>query len=307
MSAPVVLRFFSAHDDPIAWEAALRPHLPALDVRLGGPPDEVEVALVWQPPPGFFAGMRRLRLVVNLGAGVDRLLARDDLPPVPISRLNDAGMVQLMSSYVAFAVTRHARDMVAFEQAQRRGEWHYIHPRPLSSFRVGVLGLGELGAPAAALLARMGYDVRGWSRSPKSVPGVACHSGGLLEFLAETDICVVLLPLTPATRRLIDAPALAALPRGACLVNASRGAVVDEPALIEALRAGHIREATLDAFEVEPLPEGHPFWTMPNVLITPHLASITVPEAAAADVAESIRRVLRGEAPLHAVDPGRGY
>lgn len=302
-----VLRFHSAHDDPVAWEAALRPLLPGLDFRLGGPPEDVEVVLAWQPPPGFFAGMARLQLVVNLGAGVDRLLTRDDLPPVPVSRLNDAGMVALMNSYVAFAVTRHARDIVAFEAAQRRGEWHYIHPRPLASWRVGVLGLGELGAPAAQLLAQMGYDVRGWSRTAKDVPGVTCRTGALHAFLAETDICVVLLPLTMATRGLLDAAALAALPRGACFVNASRGAVVDEPALVAALRSGHVAEATLDAFAVEPLPPGHPFWAMPNVLVTPHLASITVPEAAAVDVAESIRRVGRGEPPLHQVDPVRGY
>ncbi|MCW8086278.1 2-hydroxyacid dehydrogenase [Sabulicella glaciei] len=302
-----VLRFFSAHDDPVAWERALRPLLPGLDFRLDGPAEEVEVVLAWQPPPGFFAGMSRLRLVVNLGAGVDKLLARDDLPPVPVSRLNDQGMVRLMSSWIAWAVTGHARDTLKFAVAQRRGEWRYIHPRPLSRFRVGVLGLGELGAPAARLLATMGYDVRGWSRTPKEIPGVRCQSGELREFLAETDICVLLLPLTPQTRGVMDAAALSALPRGACLVNASRGALVDEAALIEALRSGHIAEATLDAFAVEPLPPGHPFWAMENVVITPHLASITVPEEAAVDVAESIRRVTRGEAPLHQVDPGRGY
>lgn len=302
-----VLRFFSAHDDPVAWEAALRPLLPDLDFRTDGPAEAVDVVLAWQPPPGFFSGMSRLKLVVNLGAGVDKLVARDDLPAVPISRLNDPGMVALMSSWVAWAVTAHARDALKFAAAQRRGEWRYIHPRALSSFRIGVLGLGELGAPAARLLAGMGYDVRGWSRSPKAVPGVACRSGELHAFLRETDICVVLLPLTPVTRGLLDEAALRALPRGACLVNASRGAVVDEPALLAALRDGHIAEATLDAFVTEPLPAGHPFWAMENVVITPHLASITVPEAAAVDVAESIRRVLRGEPPLHQVDPQRGY
>ena len=234
--------------------------------------------------------------MVNLGAGVDSLVARTDLPDVPIARLSDAGMVQLMTSYVLFAVIRHARDIPSFERAQRRGEWHYIHPRPLSSFRVGVLGLGVLGGAAAEALARTGFDVRGWSRTPKSIPGVKCVSGmaALDAFLAETDILVVLLPLTPETRGLMDARRLGLLPRGARLVNVARGALIDEAALIAALRSGTIAEATLDAFAVEPLPAGHPLWAMDNVLITPHLASITVPEDAARDVAESIRRVRSG-------------
>ena len=138
-------------------------------------------------------------------------------------------MVQLMTSYVLFAVIRHARDIGAFERAQRRGEWHYIHPRPLASFRVGVLGLGELGGSAAAELARAGFDVRGWARSPKAIPGVRCAAGPMLDgFLAETDILVVMLPLTPQTRGLLDARRLGLLPRGASLVNVSRGAIIDE-------------------------------------------------------------------------------
>ena len=142
-----VLRFHSLPDDPVAWRSALGAALPGLvwrDDTDPGDPAEVDVALVWKPPPGFFAGMTRLRLVVNLGAGVDSLLGRSDLPAVPIARLNDSGMVRLMTSYVVFAVLRYARDIPAFEAAQRRGEWHYIHPRSLSAPRVGVLGLGSV-------------------------------------------------------------------------------------------------------------------------------------------------------------------
>lgn len=304
--------FCSAHDDPVAWRRALLAELPDLDFRIApeiGRPDEVRYVLAWKPPPGFFAPFRNLRLVVNLGSGVDSLVGRDDLPEVPISRLSDAGMVALMTSYVLFAVIRYARDVHHFERAQRRGEWRYIHPRALNTFRVGILGLGELGGAAAKALAGLGFDVRGWARTPKSIPGVACAAGieSLDRFLGECDMLVVMLPITAATRGLIDGRRLALLPRGAKLINVSRGAVVDEPALIEALRSGQVGEATLDVFAVEPLPAGHPFWTMDNVLVTPHLASITVPEDAARDVAESIRRVRSGAPPLHLVDPRRGY
>ena len=304
--------FYSQFDDPVAWRQALQAELPDLAFHVHpdiGDPEAVRYALAWKPPAGFFTAFPNLALVVNLGAGVDSLVARDDLPDVPISRLQDDGMVSLMTSYVLFSVIRYARDIPAFERAQRRREWHYIHPRPLSAIKVGVLGLGELGAAAAAALAQVGLDVTGWARTPKTIAGVRCMAGraALDDVLGQTEIIVILLPLTPETRGLIGARELALMRPGAKLINAARGAVIDETALVDALDWGHIAEATLDAFTVEPLPREHPFWAKENVLITPHLASITVPEQAARDVAESIRRVRSGQAPLHAVDARRGY
>ena len=306
------LVFYSRFDDPAAWRAALTAELPDLEIRVHpdvGDAAAVRYALVWKPPDGFFSRFPNLALVVNLGAGVDSLVGRDDLPDVPISRLSDPGMTALMTSYVLFATIRYARDIPIFERAQRRGEWHYVHPRPLSEIKVGVLGLGELGSAAAAALAGLGFDVRGWARTPKSIPGVRAFAGpdALDGFLSELEILGVMLPLTPQTHGLLGADALARMPRGAKLINVSRGAVVDEAALLDALRSGQVGEATLDVFDVEPLPAGHPFWAMENVLITPHLASIAVPQAAAREIAESIRRVRSGAEPLHRVDPRRGY
>jgi len=306
------LIFYSEFDDPEAWKKTLTRELPDLDFYTDPKAvdaERVHYALTWKPPAGFFATFPNLKLVTNLGAGVDSLVGRSDLPDVPISRLSDTGMVSLMTSYVLFAAIRYARGIPIFERAQRRREWHYVHPRALSDIRVGVLGLGELGTPAAQALAGVGFDVRGWSRNLKQIPGVHCSAGidTLDAFLQDTEILIVLLPLTPETRGLIDAERLSLLPWGAKLINASRGAVVDEPALIAALSSGQIAEATLDVFTVEPLPKDHVFWGMDNVLITPHLASITVPEAAAREVAESIRLIRQGLPPLHRIDPRRGY
>jgi glyoxylate/hydroxypyruvate reductase len=306
------LVFYSAVDDSEAWRRALAAELPDLEFRAHprvGVPDEVRYALVWKPPPGFFAPFPKLTLVINLGAGIDALVGRDDLPAAPLTRLSDSGMVSLMTSYVLFAVIRYARDIPAFEHAQRRREWHYLHPRPLSQIKVGVLGLGELGAAAARALAQTGFSVSGWARSPKHIPGVRCEAGrrALDAVLAESEILVVMLPLTPETRGLLGIRELSLLPTGAKLINVSRGTVVDEPALIDALQTGRVAQATLDVFAVEPLPSEHAFWSMENVLITPHLASVTVPDRAARDVAESIRRVRAGLEPLHLTDPSRGY
>jgi glyoxylate/hydroxypyruvate reductase A len=306
------LLFYSEPDDPRAWQVALQNHLPDLEIRIFpdvGDPRDIKYALVWKPPTGFFAPFSNLALVINLGAGVDSLLGRTDLPPVPITRLFDPNMARMMASFVQMAVLQHARDIAKFERAQRQGSWHYIHPRDPSEIAVGVMGLGELGGRAAAELARHGFQVHGWSRTPKQIEGVACTAGegALDEFLGRSEILVCMLPLTPATAGLLNAARFAALPRGAAFINVARGAVVDEPALVAALQSGQIGEATLDVFATEPLPPGHPFWAMDNVLITPHVASIALPASSAAEVAANIRRVRAGEAVLHQTDLARGY
>lgn len=307
------LVFHSEVDDFDAWQRALRAQWPELRVVRSDAvdrPGDVRSALVWKPPAGFFARFPNLRLIVNLGAGVDALVARDDLPPgVAVTRVSDPHMARMMASYVLFAVLRHARDIPFFEAAQRRGEWTYRHPRPPDEIHVVVLGLGQLGAHAAKELRRQGLRVSGWSRRPKSVDDVACHAGmeALDPLLATADIAVVMLPLTRETAGLLDRARLQRLPKGAALVNVARGAIVDQAALTELLRDGHLGGATLDVFEHEPLPAGDPLWRLPNVLVTPHLASIAIPASAAEQIAENIRRVTRGEAPLNAVDPLRGY
>ncbi|EKK71488.1 D-3-Phosphoglycerate dehydrogenase [Escherichia coli 8.0416] len=247
--------------------------------------------------------------MVNLGAGVDSLVGRNDLPDIPIIRLSDPDMARMMASYVLFAVLRYARDIPAFERAQRERRWRYLHPRAPAGIRVGVLGLGELGAYAARELARQGFDVRGWSRSKKEIAGIRCSSGlaSLDDFLSQSDILVVMLPLTPHTTSLLSAERLARLPQGAAFINVSRGAIVDQAALTDALRSGQIAEATLDVFDREPLPPHDPLWQMDNVLITPHLASVAIPTSAARQVAENIQRAARGEPVTNQVFPERGY
>ncbi|WP_037458311.1 2-hydroxyacid dehydrogenase [Skermanella stibiiresistens] len=304
--------FHSQFDKLEIWRGFLEAELPDLAVRRADEIDDpasVRYSLVWKPPHGFFADYPSLSLVVNLGAGVDALVGRTDLPDVPITRLSDPEMARMMAGYVLFAVLRYARDIHIFERAQRERRWHYIHPRGPETTRVGVLGLGELGAAAALELARQGFDVAGWSRTRKNLDGIACMAGPdeLPDFLARSDILVVMLPLTPETDGLLDARHLALLPPGAKLINVSRGAVVDEAAMIAALTDGSIAEATLDVFEREPLSPDNPLWAMGNVLITPHLASVAIPKSAARQIAENIRRIRSGREVLHRVDPRRGY
>ncbi|WP_353476114.1 glyoxylate/hydroxypyruvate reductase A (plasmid) [Salipiger sp. H15] len=307
------LVFYSGPDPFEPWRAALAPLL-GDDVRIENSdavtdPETVRFALVWMPPEGFFDRFPNLELVINLGAGVDRLVARNDLPDLPITRLSDPEMGKMMASFALFAVLRHAREIPHFEAAQARREWAYRHPKAAGDISVAVLGLGELGALAATEIARQGFDTHGWATRPKDLPGVTVHCGdeALPHLLAQSDIVVCMLPLTPATRARIGASAFAAMRPGAAFVNLSRGEVVDEDALVGALRSGHLSGATLDVFAAEPLVPEHPLWTLPGVLITPHLASVALPKSAAPQIVANIRAVQNGEELVNTVSRVRGY
>jgi glyoxylate/hydroxypyruvate reductase A len=309
----MALLFYSQFDDPADWGKHLRNAMPGLDFRVWpdvGEPGDIDAALVWKAPEGELRKFPNLKLIINIGAGVDSIVKDRSLPPgIPIVRIADQDMSRMMAQYVLAAVLRHYRDFVSFARAQKERRWHYIHPREAPTCSVGVMGLGNLGAMAAQELVRQGFKVSGWARSPKRIDGLESFHGkdGLAPFLAKSEILVVMLPLTPETDGLLDAKALAKLPHGAKLINVGRGRLVDEDALIAALRSGQIAEATLDVFREEPLPADSPLWEFDQVLVTPHLASVAIPRTASRQVAENLRRLQNGE-PLHnVVDPQRGY
>jgi glyoxylate/hydroxypyruvate reductase A len=307
------LAFYSDFDDFNTWKNALQAQLPGLKVLHSSEierPETIDYAMVWKPPQDFFAQMPNLRLIINLGAGVDSLVGRHDLPSnIPITRITDPQMARMMAGYVLFAVLRHARDIPFFEQAQRLGEWAYRHPRSPEETTVAVLGLGQLGAKAAYELQRQGFRTLGWSRSPAQIDGVECSAGmeTLDSVIDQADIVVLMLPLTPQTNQLFHRERLQKMRPGAALINVARGALVDQAALTDLLRSGHIGAATLDVFEREPLPAGDPLWSMPNVLITPHLASVAIPSSSAKQITANILRIAAGEMPHDVIDPMRGY
>jgi glyoxylate/hydroxypyruvate reductase len=305
--------FLSSTDDLTAWENALRQTLPDLDIRKWpetGPVEDIEAVLAWRYPPGELLRYPNLKLICSLGAGVDHLLSDPKLPAnIPIVRIIDPAMTEGMSEYVIYGVIRFHRDFHNFEALQRQGVWKKIGQRAAKDCPVGILGLGEIGGDAAGKLAALGFDVAGWSRSPRQVPGIKTFHGadGLTEFLERTHILVCLLPLTPDTTGIINKKTLAALPQGAYVINAARGGHVVDADLIAALDSGHIAGALLDVFTPEPLPPEHPFWKHPKVSITPHVASITRPLTAAAQIADNIKRRRAGQPLTGLVDRNRGY
>jgi glyoxylate/hydroxypyruvate reductase A len=313
MTGAGAMMFYSKFDTAEDWRDCLQRAMPGLDFRVWpdtGDPTEIESALVWKAPAGEMRKYPNLKLIVNIGAGVDYILKDATLPPsVPIMRIVDPEMNRMMAQYVLLAVLRYHRDFPVFEKAQRERRWHYVHPREAAATSVGIMGLGHLGTLAASELLRQGFRVAGWSRTPKTVEGVDSFHGAaqLKDFLARTQILVLMMPFTPQTDGIVGRDVLYALPRGARLVNVGRGQLVDDDALVAAIRDGQIGGATLDVFRTEPLPADHPYWGLEQVTITPHLASIAVPHSAADQIADNLRRLRAGQALLNVVDRGRGY
>jgi glyoxylate/hydroxypyruvate reductase len=309
----VALMFYSNDDPADRWRRALTDLMPDLDFRVWpdvGDPNEIDVALVWKPPRGELRRYPNLKAILSLAAGVDAMLRDDSLPDhLPIVRMVDPSLTDGMVEYVLLAVLRHHRMFDHYERMHREARWDYVFPPQAAERRVGVMGLGVLGGEVARALAAHRFPVAGWSRGPKTVAGVECFHGGdgLRSFLARTEILVCLLPLTAETADILNADLFARLPRGAAVVNVARGGHLVDADLIAALDSGHLSGATLDVFREEPLPPDHPFWRHPKILVTPHVASYTVPESAAAGVVESVRRVRAGEPLLNVVDRGSGY
>lgn len=283
------------------WSAALKETLGETAEVVTAPapvdPAAVDYAVVWAPAPGALAGFSALKAVFNLGAGVDRLLGRPDLPDhIPIIRLQDAGMAPQMLEYALYGVLRHQRDFDLYGADQSARTWAPRLPRLAADVRVTVLGLGAIGGVVATGLAGLGYTVRGWSRSPRSLTGVNCHHGAdaLMPLLGQTDVLVNVLPSTPETRGLLGERALQALPSGASLINCARGDQVDEVALLAELDRGHLRSALLDVFAIEPLSPDSRLWTHPRVVVTPHVAAATLPEQAAEQIVTAFRALQDG-------------
>lgn len=295
------------------WLPALQKHLPGREIRLWpevGDKADIEYALVWQPPRGFLASLPKLKAIFSVGAGVDHIAADDQRPRhLPVIRMVEDGLTAGMTEFVVMQVLYHHRNMLRYREQAAQGLWREISAVAAWDRRVSILGLGVLGRDAAEKLASLRFDVAGWSRTPKQVPGVTCYHGdeGLAAILARSDILVCLLPLTPATKGILNSELFAKLPRGACLINVGRGGQQVEADILAALDSGQLAEATLDVYEQEPLPSESPLWTHPKVVATPHIASMTVPDTAARAVAENVARIEAGQPPLNAVDFERGY
>ena len=321
------MRVLVHSDDANAWCKALSRRLPHAEVLPSSVPDEqrgtIDYLAAWKPSAELLSQLPSLKGIINLGAGVDALFNNPALPSgVPIVKLRDAGMAELIADYVRYGLLYFQRDFDRYARQQANQHWHPHAVVDKADWPVGVLGLGAIGRKVAEAVAADGFPVHGWSRRPKQLANIQCHHGddGLYALLSRVKTLVLLLPDTPATRGIINADTLAALPVGASLINPGRGTLIEEPALLAALgdvekigkasdqdaSAGRLRGALLDAFPVEPLPSDSPLWCHPNIRITPHMSGPTPLGAALDQVADTLRAMDQGES-VETVDPQAGY
>lgn len=294
------------------WARIFAERAPDVPFRLWpdiGNPADVRHLVAWVPPDDIATIFPNLELVFSVGAGVDQFDTSKVPAHIPLVRMLEPGIAETMIEYVAMAVLGLHRDLLDFISQQKLQVWREIRITPAKRRRVGVMGLGQLGQAVLERLKAFGFPLAGWNRSPRAIEGVTCYAGAdaLPDFLAQADILVCLLPLTDQTRGILNADLFARLPRGAGLVNVGRGPHLVEADFLAALDGGALSGAVLDVTDPEPLPPGHPFWSHPRILLTPHNASMTTPDTAVDFVLDVIARHRRGEELPGRVDRERGY
>jgi len=274
------------------------------------PAEDVEMAVIWKQPPGLLSQLPNLKLVSSLGAGVEHILSDEALPErVRVVRIVEEQLTQSMRNYLLMTVLLIHKQFIHYLENQPKKVWQA--PQPVEvPLRIGMLGLGALGERAARALTQLGFSVQGYSRRRKEIPGVRCYGErdiSLMDFFGQVNCMICLLPHTPQTENLLDYSLLRHLPPDSYLINVGRGEQLVEADLIRALEEGILRRAILDVFRQEPLPPDHPFWAHPQIVITPHVASITNQENAATLIADNYRRLQRQEPLRYEVDRKLGY
>lgn len=289
----------------------LAPLLPRVPIHCG-PPDgslpDVTMLACTRLAPERLAQLPNLKVIQKLGAGVDTMVSNPDLPPhVRIARLSQDIQGREIAEYCLTYVMAHQRNLFQHLTDQTAGTWQQHAPKRTDATNVAVLGLGHIGGTIARMFAGLGFRVLGWSRTPKTLEGVETFAGAdaLANILAQADHVISILPSTPETRNLFDASMLALMKPGSVLINAGRGDLIDEAALLAALERGIPGHAVLDVLPVEPLPATSPLWTHPQVTITPHVSGWHLDGFA--DVAENYRRLTEGRSLLHEVNRQTGY
>lgn len=294
------------------WARFFAEHAPEVPFRIWpdvGDPAQVRYLAAWKLPADLMKAFPRLEVLFCVGAGIDQLDLSQVPESIPVVRMIEPGLSDGMVEFATLAVLAIHRDWPAYAVQQRERRWQALPVRTAASRRVGVMGMGVLGQAVAAKLRGFGFPCVGWSRTRRDLEGVECFAGpeSLPAFLGRTDILVCLLPLTEATRGILDRRVFEAMPRGSALVSLGRGGQLVQDDLLRALDEGRISAAILDVADPEPLPPEHPLWAHPRVVLTPHIASETQPESSARVVLENVARLQRGEPLVGLVDRRRGY
>lgn len=251
----------------------------------------VDIAIVANPDPATVDRFSNLIWIQSLWAGVERLLNAGLPQHIQLVRLIDPTLAQSMAESVLTWTLYLQRNLPQYHQQQRNNQWQQLPNINANNLSVSILGAGELGLASLSLLSRLNYQLNCWTRSPREIDNVNCYSGqdGLSKMLNSTDILISLLPLTPNTQHLLNEKNLSKLPRGARVINFSRGGIIDTNALLALLNNEHLTHAVLDVFDIEPLPQESILWQHPKITILPHISAPTNNESAVLIVADNIQ------------------
>jgi glyoxylate/hydroxypyruvate reductase A len=301
------------NNNPKPWITALTSIDPSVDIQIwpsDKPKSEVTFALCWQPPRGILNDYPNLQCICSMGAGVDHLFKDRQLPSnVPIVRLVDPAMNQSMFEYISSAALFYLRNTALYQTQQLNKLWLEHPSKSLSKTTIGVMGLGQIGKFCAIKLSELGFTVKGWSKTSKTIEGVKTYTGddGLVDFTKDISILVCLLPLTNELKGILNLKLFHSLPKGCCLINVARGEHLVESDLLTALSSKHLDSAFLDVFIEEPLPQDHPFWSQSNIQITPHCSSSTEPLSVAEQIINNYRLMKKSKKLINLVDINKGY
>ncbi len=273
------------------------------------PLEEVDILVSWLIRAELIAKMKNLKWIHSLGAGVDVFFREpESIRDIPLTR-TIANLPALITQYVLGHILADNIGIEQHRQNQLKKNWEWLPFNDINSKTVLIVGTGEIGRRIGATLKHFDVATTGISRSGRQVEGIdTCYEFSHWNAAASwADYLVITLPLTKETQNLIGKAELGAINPEAMLINVGRGKVIDEAALISRLRSGKIRKAVLDVFHEEPLPSDNPLWSLPNVVITPHVAAVTDLKLSAAEFAVNYERFINGENLLNLVDKARGY
>ena len=296
--------------NPDSWIQVLRELDPGLKIQVYPEikePEEVEVALVWQHPPGILSTFPNLKLISSMGAGVDHILTDQTISAdLPIVRIVDEKLTFSMTNYVIMGVLNFHRRLTHFQKNQEKKIWDMSDPE--IEVKIGVMGVGALGGDVLEKLSFIGFPVVGFGFSEKENFDFPYYSKSQLgKFLAEVNVLVCLLPLTPETESILNLELFKQCKPGTYLINVARGKHLVEEDLTQALDNGYLSGALLDVYRKEPLPPEHAFWGDRRIMLTPHIASVTNPRAAAPQILDNINRIRSKRHLLNYVNRSRGY
>ena len=267
----------------------------------------IECAIVWLHPYGVLQEFPNLRMICSMGAGVDHILNDPFLPDVPVTRVVSDRLARSMKTYVAMGVLNYHRNIYKYQDDQRNHVWDQ-DTFPELDTRVGVFGFGQLGQEIGLAVSNLGFEVYGYSQSGRGAHGIQCFAKDQMDqFLARVNVLVGVLPMTSDTEGIFSKTLFDRFQSPKYLINIGRGKQQVEKDIVEALDKNVLSGALLDVFEKEPLEDKSPLWNHPKVVLTPHIAGITNPEAAVPQIVANYHAMKKGNPLDHVVDPQKGY